>query len=59
MDTNENFIIELLTLQYIQGKTANTPLEYLEMYRKAKAEIETAYKETDCHKGFDVTPLAN
>ena len=33
----------MLTLQYIQGKTANSSAEYVKLYREAREEIESAY----------------
>ena len=40
-------IIELLALQYIQGKSTNSATEYVQLYRDTKKEIETAYEETE------------
>ncbi len=60
MDFSEDTLIKLLTLQYIQGKKADTPLEYVKMYRKVKAEISDAYDATEEHnRSYPVTPLAN
>ncbi len=44
--TDEDFTIEMLTLQFIQGRTINSALEYVKLYRQTKDEIKSAYKET-------------
>ena len=41
--SQREFVIEMLTLQYIQGKTANSAAEYVKLYREAREEIESAY----------------
>ena len=41
--SQKEFVIEMLTLQYIQGKTANSAAEYVGLYRKARKEIKSAY----------------
>ena len=55
MELSEKSLIQLLALQYIQGKAADTAQEYVKMYREAEAEIKAAYEAT---KGtLDPTPL--
>lgn len=55
MELSEKALIQLLALQYIQGKAADTAQGYVQMYREAEAEIKTAYEAT---KGkYDPTPL--
>lgn len=43
--SHDEFIVEMLALQYIQGKTTNSAADYVAMYRKAKDEIKSAYSE--------------
>jgi len=43
---SEDTFIELLTLQYIQGEKADTPLDYVKMYRDVRAKISDAYQAT-------------
>lgn len=45
--SDKDFIIEQLTLQYLQGKSANSALEYVKLYRKTKDEIKSAFEETE------------
>ena len=42
---HDEFIIEMLALQYIQGKVADSATDYVAMYRKTKEEIKSAYSE--------------
>ncbi len=55
--TDEDFTVEMLTLQFIQGKAADSALEYVKLYRQAKEEIKSAYKEAKGTKRFDLGPL--
>lgn len=41
--SQREFVIEMLTLQYIQGKTANSAAEYVKLYQEARKEIKSAY----------------
>lgn len=51
----DDFVIEMLTLQFISGKTADSAAEYVELYKKAKREIENAYEKTK--EPFNPDPL--
>lgn len=42
--SKDDFVIEMLTLQFINGKTADSAAEYVELYRKAREQIVAAYK---------------
>ena len=53
--TDVDFTVEMLTLQYLQGKATGSVLEYVKLYKQTKEEIKAAYKETE--KPFDVKPL--
>ncbi len=58
MNVSDDYIVEMLTLQFIQGKATNSALEYVELYRQARKEIESAYNETADKKApFDLGPL--
>ena len=46
MELSEKALIQLLALQYIQGKAADTASGYVQMYREAEAEIKAAYEAT-------------
>lgn len=52
--TGRDFAIEMLTLQYIQGRATDSPLEYVKLYKQTKEEIEAAFKETDQPFSFSV-----
>lgn len=53
--SKDDFVIEMLTLQFISGKTADSAAEYVKLYRDAREQIFSAY--TDSKEGFDFKPL--
>lgn len=53
--TDKDFVIEMLTLQYIQGKATGSAPEYVKLYEQTKEEIKAAYKETETHFSYSMT----
>lgn len=43
--SQKEFIVEMLTLQYIQGKAGDSAAEYVKLYQQAKDEIKSAYEK--------------
>ena len=41
--SKKDFVIEMLTLQFISGKTADSAAEYVELYKEIRKQIEEAY----------------
>ena len=50
--SQKELLIEMLTLQYIKDKAANSPAEYVELYRKTKEEIKSS-----CETHFNIGNL--
>ena len=54
--SKDDFVIEMLTLQFISGKTDDSAAEYVKLYRDAHEQISSAY--ADSKEEFDFSPLA-
>ncbi len=50
--SKDEFVVEMLTLQFISGKKTDSAAEYVELYKETREQILAAMKEN-----FDVRNL--
>ena len=50
--SKDEFVVEMLTLQFISGKNTGSAAEYVELYKETRKQILSAMKEN-----FDVRNL--
>lgn len=53
--SKDEFVIEMLALQFISDKTADSAAEYVELYRKSREQIKAAYESQK--EPFNTDPL--
>lgn len=45
--SKDDFVIEMLTFQFISGKNTGSAAEYAELYRETREQIKAAYRGPD------------